>query len=636
MMRWKPVGWLLALSLLLMSCTAPSGAPTQPDSPAVEGGGTMGTAAGASGGAAGANASGAAAEGAAAGEEKPGAGAGEPEGGWARSDGAPRPGALPRLISRIVYRPTRALNEVVDGVTAITLEEWESEVAVGSGDVLVTWQLDTHDAGPYGPLLRTRGAEPAEVRAVLGMIQARFSAPLPDRLEAWLEGLGGSHTMLFRAPEPTVAIAYWDADGGLRDLDEAEAVVPDGPLWLQLTFDQPVEQGSLAAWLADVEARVGEPLIVRQESAGLWVVELDQVPARLTLDLRRVVAAGSGLPVARSPVTLRNEAALPYLERMDLSTGEGERLLTLPPEVTEAWPSPDGAYIALRAWQAVHGEMREQWAGLIDLGENTLVEAPVQAGTLQWAAGRLLSHPSRQPVGWEVWIPGAEEAAAFPFPMDEAVPGTAVFSPDGRTAAFLGSAAEGVPSGNEPVWMPLVLLDAETGERKTVEAFVRNWYRGKGDVRRWVAWSPDGRRVAALDPLDRTGDSVLVVYDLERGERQVVSEPLPVSAWGTRLAWSPDGARLLAHAAGDDPWVIPLDRSPAAAIPGVGHGQAFWDGTGGRILGARGPWEGVSVYSAADGTWFELGDGLPAGWDGDAVYVIRWPGASSRYVPPRP
>ncbi|WP_374712720.1 hypothetical protein [Symbiobacterium terraclitae] len=614
----KPVGWLLALSLLLVGCASPSRGPVVPEAPPVDGG----SAAPGGGAAAGASAAGAGADRAAS----------------AASGEGRQPRAVPRLIGRIVYRPTAALPDVVDGVTAVTLEEWESEVAVGSGDVLITWQLDTHDAGPYSALLRTSGAEPAEVRAVLGVIQARFAAPLPDRFEAWLQGVGGSHTKLLRAPEPTVYITYRAADGALQSLEGAEAVLPDGPLWLQLSFDRPVEQGSLAAWLADVEARVGDPLIVRQESASRWVVEMDQVPARMTLDLRRVVASGSGLPVAHSPVTLRSEASLPYLERVDLATGAGERLLTLPPEITEAWPSPDGAYIALRGWQAVGNEMWEQRGAVVDLAANRLLEAPLPAGTLQWAGGRLFNHPPWWVAdrGWEAWAPGAPDTAALPFVPDEPVPGTAVFSPDGRTAAYLGPEAEGDPYGDDPLWMPLVLLDVATGERQVVEGFARNWFRGKGDVRRWVAWSPDGRRIAALDPLARAGRSALVVYDLELGERQVASEPVPLLAWGARLAWSPGGASVLAFAEGYNPWVIPLDGSPAVPLPGALFGRAFWDGTGGRILGARGPWEGVFVYSLADGTWTELGDGLPAGWDGNAVYVIRWPGASSRYVPPRP
>lgn len=611
-MGWKPVGWVLALSLLLVGCAVPSRAPIAPEAPGLEGGG------------------GAADSGSSA--------VGEDGTGTAPAGGAARPGALPRLISRIVFRSTRALDDVVDGVTAVTLEEWESEVAVGSGDVLVTWQLDTHDASSYSSLLRTRGAEPAEVRAVLGVIQARFTAPLPARLEAWLQGVGGSHTTLLRAPEPTVEITYRAPDGSLWPLDGAEAVLPDGPLWLQFAFDQPVEQGSLAACLAEVEARIGEPLIVRQESTYHWVLEQDQVPAQVMLDLRRVVAEGSGLPVARSPITLRSEAALPFLERVDLATGAGERLLTLPPEITEAWPSQDGTYIALRAWQAVESEMWEQRGEVVALAEDRLLEAPLQAGTLQWAGGRLHNHTPWWAADqvWEAWVPGAEASVALPFPPDEAVPGTAVFSPDGRFAAYLVPEADGDPYSDEPHWMPLIVLDVETGERQVVAGFVRNWYRGKGDVRRWVAWSPDGRRIAALDPLARAGRSVLVVYDLESEERQVVSEPVSILAWGARLTWSPDGASVLAHAAGYNPWVIPLDGSPAVTLPGVGHGQAFWDGSGGRILGARGPWEGVFVYSLADGAWLELGDGLPAGWDRDAVYVVRWPGASSRYVPPLP
>ncbi len=109
--------------------------------------------------------------------------------------------------------------------------------------------------------------------------------------------------------------------------------------------------------------------------------------------------------------------------------------------------------------------------------------------------------------------------------------------------------------------------------------FLRGWYFGKGgDFSQWVAWSPDGNRVAALDPVERNGRTDLVVYDVVKQERQVVREKVNVGPWGYRLAWSPDGGKILATADGHPTMIIPLD------------------GTGERILAARGGWEGESVY----------------------------------------
>lgn len=548
-------------------------------------------------------------------------------------------GAPPRLIDRLLYRGTPVLDRVVDGITAIHLEPWQAEVAVGSGDVMLTWQLDTHDASSYRGLLRTEGAEPVQVRTVLGVIQARFEPPLPDQWTAWLEGVAGSRTTLIRKPEPTVAISYQGADGAMIPLEGYEAILPAGPLRLQLDFDQLVDARSLAGWLAGLEQTVGQSVTVDQVESGRWFVTMEEVPARLDLDVRNVVAADSGLPVARYPLTIWNEAGLPYLERVDLATGATERLLQLPPEISEAWPSADGARIALRSWQNHGKAMWEDRAYVVDLAAHRVEPAPFQAGTLHWAADRLVNRPPwwAEEQAWQVWDLSAGEAAtSLAVPLAEPVPGAVAFSPDGEMAAYLGAEGLDDPEQAEPAWAPLVLVDLQTGEARTVEGFVRNWYRGKGDARRWLAWSPDGSRIAALDSLARSGESALVVYDLTQGERQVVSDELPVLAWGTRLAWSADGDHVLAYGGGRPPWIIPAEGGPAISLEDAWHGQAFWDETGGRVLGAREPWEGVFVYTLADGSRVDLGDGLPAGWGGDAVYVIRWPGAHARYVPPAP
>jgi len=608
------VAWLAVLCLLMAACATPSRMPAAPETPSVREGGAGAADAGT--GEAPAGATGTAGQGAAA----------------PAATVSARQGAPPALLGRILFRGTSTLRTVVDGVTALSLDPRVDEVAVGSGDVLLSWQLDTHDARPYRDLLRTRGAEPAEVRTVLGSIQARFAAPPADRWEAWLEGVRGSHVTLVRRAEPTVILTYRAADGTLRLLAGEEAVVPDGPLWVRLAFDQEVDPASFAAWLADVEAQGEQPLIVTQEPGYRWAVELERAPACLTLDLRRVVAAGSGLPVARYPVTLRNEATLPYLERVSVDSGESEHLVTLPPEITEAWPSPDGDYIALRGRQSFQGEMRERRGGVVDLVRNQWLPLPLAAGSLRWAGGRLLNHPSAGEAAqaWEVWAPDAGERTAPPPFLTGAVPPTASFSPDGNRAAYLGGAEEDEPRGHGTSTAPLIVLDLTTGERQGAEAFVTAWPQGREALGPTAAWSPDGRRVAALDPMGPAGPSRLVIYDLERRGRQVVGEPVPVPATGARLAWSPDGRSLAVTAPGHTAWVIPLDGGPTIPIPDSGHGTAFWHGSGGRLLTARGPGEGVFVFDLADGSRFELGDGLPAGWDGDAVYVVRWPGTAAR------
>ena len=585
-------------------------------------------------------------------------------------------GAPPRLIDRFLYRSTPVLDKVVDGVTAVHLESWQREVAVGSGAVELTWQLDTHDARPYRGLLRTEGAEPVQVRTVLGVIQARFEPPLPDQWTAWLDGVAGSHTRLVRYPEPVVTVSYRGPEGAWIPLVGSEAILPAGPLQFQLDFDRPVEAGSLFSWLADLEECTGRPIQADQVGEGRWWLEMEEAPAGICLDMRSVVAVETGLPVARYPIMLWNEDSLPYLERVDLATGRAEQLLRLPPEISEAWPSPDGAWIALRSRQSHGDAWRPDRVSVVDLAGNRVSATPLQGGALTWAAGRLVN---RSPAwateqGWVVWDPGHEgsgggdqtrgdsagrgpasgspgggvpaggdpvagepvAAASWRLPsgLEATAPDAVAFSPDGRTAAYLGAGDRSDADAAERGWAPLILVDLQTGVLRTVRDFVRG--AGKGDAERWLTWSPDGRRIAALDAPGPSDEVYVVVYDLERQERQVVAGPLPVPAVGTRLEWSPRGDCLLAYGAGGPAWVIPLDGGAAFEVPDSGHGQAFWDGTGERILGARGPWEGVFVYSLADGSRVELGDGLPAGWADGAVYVIRRPEVQIRCGPPVP
>lgn len=552
---------------------------------------------------------------------------------------APRPrppgstAPTPALLSRVLYRATASVEEVIDGVTAIALEPWQQEVTVGSGDVRFTWQLDTHDAAAYRDRVRTSGATPHQVRTVLGAIEVTFRAPNPPDWTLWLEGIEGSRVSLNREQEPTAAVSYRHAEGELVPIEGQEAVLPPGRLEVVIQLDQAIQQQSVSQWRTHLVEMLGAPVILHGTGENQLTLEMSELPTRVELDLGHLVAERTGLPVSLPPITLWNRASLPYLERINLATGEAERLLTLGPDIVEALPSPAGRWIALRSWQRQGRAWRESRVDLVDLAQMRVRRAPLEGAHLRWAGDQLVSLvPGRDEAGgWESWNPLREgEPEHRPEPL-----AGAAFSPDGRWAAYLDGAKSGQPASPDgSAWYRLVLRDLVTGAERLEEGFVRGWLLGREeDFRLLVAWSPDGRRVAALDPVDPAGLSDLVVYDLELGERRVLQVGLPLSPQGGRLAWSPDGAYLAVAARGRETAVISLADGAVVLLDGSGHDQVFWDEFGRRLLTAAGPWEGVSLHAAADGSRQELGDGLPAGWSGESIYIIRWPGADARYRP---
>jgi dipeptidyl aminopeptidase/acylaminoacyl peptidase len=125
-------------------------------------------------------------------------------------------------------------------------------------------------------------------------------------------------------------------------------------------------------------------------------------------------------------------------------------------------------------------------------------------------------------------------------------------APDGRRVAFTGGrldALEGAPSGR------VCVLDLETGAFDEVT-------HGPNDDQ-GPRWSPDGLRIAFLS--DREGPGRIRPYLLEAG-RVGEAVPLPeVEGTVERLAWSPDGSRLLLCAAG-----LGADQAGAAGSGSTG------------------------------------------------------------------
>lgn len=431
----------------------------------------------------------------------------------------------------------------------------------------------------------------------------------------------------------------------LVSLGAPDGPEPTAPVKASPGQEVPVGAGAVTVtWYFNVPETAGLASGLRIQ--GHWVESVDALSGFVRV---RFPANGpdrwetwlEGVPDSRiALIRPRDSEVSPFLERIDLVTGERERVMELPREIILALLSPDRSHLALQVWQRPQERVHGWWPTrtiLADL-EAKLLHAPGLAGhELVWGADGTLYDfgpgfaDGQGRFAWYAFRPQLE-----PVKHEGRVHWVAL-SPDGRQAAFLDYAA--VWTGPvtfetaEPV--DLVIFDLQTGATRRIAAASRSWYTGKGgDHSHWVAWHPNGRQVALLDPVERNGRTDLLLFDPVTGERRGVVEGVDLSVRGTRLQYSPDGTRLLTSSDGHVGKIFHLDGRPTLSLPAFSYGRPTWDQAGSRLLVNLGePWQGVYIWAPETGTQIELGPGMAAGWDGQAVYVIRWPGSAERYDP---
>lgn len=489
-------------------------------------------------------------------------------------------------------------------------------IVIGPDGVVITWELNGE---PAALKVASSGPQPDSVNLAANYLQARFYRLPEGTFDVWLEGLADSRlTLKTLHAAPKVQFGYLDKAGTVVPIT-GDTALPSGPVTLDFAFDQPMhektlERAALAMW---GRAPVPGTLEWLTPEHARW--SLPELPYGLSLRSEAFYGE-NGLQAQHAYVTVRNVAGFPYLERIRTTDRKTERLADLPPDIWEAELSPNARRIAVRTTLFQ--------AHVADLTERKVTQVPTPAWSLGWAPdGDLLlfgAQPGETHPYWSRWSP-ATGTVTRAKPAMESSP---VFSPNGQKAAYLRANPQpGSQPG--PVDMDrsfptdLILLDLATGQEQVVSVgFVRTWYFGKeGDFRQWPVWSPDGTRIAALDPIQRGADADLVMYDAATGERRVVRSALAASAFGTRLTWSPDGAHI-----GAGKWIIPLDNSPVTELPGY-NSRVYWDTSGHWVLASEGWWGDTAfVYNLTTGQKIDLGPGRPVGWVGDWVYIIRWPG----------
>lgn len=523
-------------------------------------------------------------------------------------------------------------------------------VVVDTDSFVVTFNLDPVPAHDWyrrnvrieGGGTGDAGTDLDQEHRRLGIIQLRF--PRGDAGEGFTFRLtnvtawdGGEEVALrlCRAQAPRAALDVRDGTGWRAF--EAGDVVPDGPVTLRLRFNKPMDRQS-------VEERIqappywtdNPPLPPKVEWADDQTVLLRYADPPPVIEVRLTGAhdrhglfVGGTLPAV-------HVGSAPYLAVLDPAGGGERRLAGLMPEIVAARPSPDGRQLLFTAWRRVLGNQDPtQHTWMMELTEGR--KDGLDGRGWRWLAdGRLLRLQTYRD-RWDIADPDGRVVAGAALPEFR----SAAALPAGDRIALLRRREGSEEGGGFRVPHDLLILDVKTGKQTLFPDFVRVY----SPPTEWIAvadlaWSPDGRRLAALSD-GPDGATALVMADLESDRVEVVAAEIAGLRHGTThsFSWSPDGRYLAAG---------PFILDAATARPerrfevdeSIGFDPtlpALWSPDGTWLLYNAEPWGEVLVMDVDTGGTRSLGRGLAAGWtpDGRAL-VIRWAGATERYVPEYP
>lgn len=379
------------------------------------------------------------------------------------------------------------------------------------------------------------------------------------------------------APKPAVVTVEQEAGHSWRAVTVLEGYAPPGPATVRLSFSKPVRQAEVEQALRESQASPVRGLMQWvDEQTLIW--QIAELPPRLDF-LLGSARDQDGVPLPGGIPSLR-VGGPPSLVTLDLTTGEETAVVALPPDIQSAALSADGTHLNLLVWRPGGTQWDWQPAQLaVDLTTGEL-----QSG---WVEGA----PPRLAAGLEQWALNPAETVV---------------------AGVRGT--------------DLVIMDMRGGRQQVIPGFIVRM----GQQPPYLAWAPTGDRVAALS---HKGDGLsdLVAAALPAGPAAVLAADVPVPAGGTHLAWSPDGRFVLAGRL-----LIDLQDGTYRPVEGVAdQAEGAWEPNGARLVLSAGDWGPMLLVEPASGDLQALGEGLAAGWAGPGrVYLVRWPAAGTRYVPP--
>ena len=410
-------------------------------------------------------------------------------------------------------------------LTRLTYDDGNDQLDAWSRDgKWLYFTSSAHDIGGMDDVYRmsAEGGTPMPVAADRYATEY-WGAPAPDGKTVAITARGTTSAQWWRhghshLDESEIWLVTLGATPAYRRLSEGDGAGKD--LWAMWSAD-----GQTVYFMSD---RSGAENIWKRSAAGGPAAQVTHFSdgrvlwPQISLDGRAItfernfgvwtldVASGEAKEV---PIVLRGVAAGPATEHLTLTTGAGDLAL-----------SPDGRKIAF----VMHGEVFA--ASSKDGGEATRVTAAhVLDGQIVWAPdSRRIAYASDRDGPWHVYVydfvTGQERRLAGGANTDI----QPLFSPDGRSVAFLRDAKE------------LHMYDLATGADRMVAGgrFDRPPFLSEQPF----AFAPDGKWIAYLSSGERGFTNAWVVPSAG-GESHEVS--FTGNSNGGYVRWSPDAKYLL-------------------------------------------------------------------------------------------
>jgi hypothetical protein len=432
-----------------------------------------------------------------------------------------------------------------------------------------------------------RMARAAGLALALAVLLAACSAPVAVQTSAVPSA---EETPPAPAATPATAQLARRLDDTWQPVTALDSHVAPGPAELRLAFSKPVRRQEVEIALTAAQAApVRGAMQWMDDRTLIWSVS--NLPPRLDF-LLGGAHDQDGLPLPGGLAALFTGEP-PRLVEVDTATGAEQLLALLPPDVLSAGRSSDGLAINLLVWTPGTSRWDSQTRDFhMDLGAPAL-----RPGRVDGAQPRLATE-------LENWTTSRQSGFV----------------------AGLRTARE--PETGEVYKAALVVVEPRSGRQQVYRAFIDRYVSPQtGDYTTHLTWDGEGQRVAALSHREEGAD--LVALDIQSGERTVLAENLPVPAFSTRLAWSPDSRYVLAGNL-----LVDLQTRSFQRLPGTAAAQSEWAPAGAGLLYGE-EWGPLFLVAAESGSVRPLGPGLIAGW-GEAghAYLIRWPASGARYRPP--